>query len=163
MSSSTIIGNTFENNNRPWNSSADSNNVTHAIGAPKHADLPWPTPVIAFVLARRPNLAYPVSGNEIRDNKLRAACASGCTGIGYFASRGTGYGAGNSWSAQTTNYYSGNDPFGSNVGSRRCGGNWYAGNSTCTASSSPKPCNADDHQHNPPAGDPYRNDGCSFY
>lgn len=72
--------------------------------------------------------------------------------------RGTGYGPGQSWSAQTTNYFTGNTTFGSNVGSVRCGGDWFAGNSTCDAGS-PPPCNDDDYQH---AG-AFHNDSCPFY
>ena len=78
--------------------------------------------------------------------------------VGLFASRGTGY-AGSDWSAGTTNYMTGNRTFGSNVGSVRCGGNWYAGNSDCPAGAT-APCNDDDYQH--AAGD-FRNDDCSFF
>ena len=49
------------------------------------------------------------------------------------------------------------DPYGSNVGSRRCGGNWYAANSSCEESASDADCNTDDWQHD---GDWARNDGC---
>lgn len=70
-----------------------------------------------------------------------------CVGTGYFATRDTGFDAAGGWSAATTNYYTNNKPYGSNVGSRRGGGNWYAANTTCTAQSSPAPCNIDDYQH----------------
>lgn len=66
------------------------------------------------------------------------------------------------WSSSTTNYFRDNNPFGSNVGSRRGGGNWYAADTVCTAASSPPPCNVDDHQH-PTSVNWARNDGFYFY
>ena len=160
MYETTIRGNTFENSNRPQNRPADSNQVMHAVGAARFSDLPQGAEqVIAFVLAKRPTSAAP-SGmhNSLSDNNFRASCASGCIGLGYFTSRGTGYDNGN-WSAASTNYFTGNNPFGSNVGSRRCGGNWFAASSTCDAGS-PAPCNQDDYQH---TADWERSDGCYQY
>lgn len=169
VSSSLIEGNVVENNSRSTNRvglGGDPNQVFRSATAPAFSDLPsGQKQVISFVLARRQNGYKFVNGNVIRDNSLRAYCvpSSVCVGLGYFASRSTGYGPGGSWSAGTTNYYTLNDPFGSQIGSVRCGGNWYAANSTCTSASSPPDCNADDYQHNPPAGTTFRNDGCNFY
>jgi len=158
-----IIGNTFENKGRNWNNGFDPNAVTRAVGAAAFSDLPFGSKTaIAFVLAKRPNSSDTTTSNTIENNKMRAYCSGGgCGGLGYFTSRGTGH-KGTAWSASTTNYFRGNDPFGSQVGSVRCGGNWYAGNSTCGQGAKP-PCNSDDYQHNPPKGDNFRNDKCNFY
>lgn len=72
--------------------------------------------------------------------------------------RGTGLDHG-TWSAATTNYFTGNDPYGSQVGSVRCGGNWFAANSTCNQGSA-APCNVDDYQH---TADWLRSDACRDY
>jgi hypothetical protein len=113
VSKFTIKNNTFDNSNRPWNAGSDPNHFTHAKGAATFSDLPAGSKtVIAFILARRPSLAHLVNGNTIEDNKITAYCApaSQCTGLGYFASRGTGYGPNSSWSASTTNYLQGQQP-----------------------------------------------------
>lgn len=159
MSECTIRGNTFENSGRPQNRVADSNQVMHAVGAAAFSDLPQGgQQVIAFVLARRPQSGG-ATHNTVADNSFHASCGGGgCTGLGWFTSRGTGY-DGATWSASTTNYFTGNNPFGSDVGSKRCGGNWYAANSTCGAGAA-SPCNQDDFQH---TADWERSDGCYQY
>lgn len=52
---------------------------------------------------------------------------------------------------------------GSNYGSKRCGGNWYAADVTCEVSNLAPDCNLDDPQHNGAGHDWARNDACSFY
>ena len=54
------------------------------------------TGVIAFILATDPTNGRS-TGNTIDDNALRASCTGGCLGIGYFATRGTGYDAAGDW------------------------------------------------------------------
>ena len=76
-----------------------------------------------------------------------AYCESPWVGLGYFVSRATGYNAAGEWSAETTNYFTGNSPFGSNIGSKRCGGNWYAASSECIEGALEPECNIDDPQH----------------
>jgi len=133
-----------------------------AFGQPMFSDLPAGGDSVVGVIFSEPRDGGEWSSerNVVEDNAVQAACGpdEGCVGVGLFASRGTGY-AGVDWSAATTNYFTGNRTFGSNVGSVRCGGNWFAGNSDCPAGA-PSPCNDDDYQHG--AGD-FRNDGCSFY
>jgi hypothetical protein len=156
---STIRGNMIGNTN-PHNAGFDPNQVMHARGAANFSDLPaGGNTIVAFVLGQRPDGSGLAVGNVIENNTLRATCAAPCVGMGYFASRDTGYAAGGAWGASTTNYYRGNTPVGSNIGSMRCGGNWYAAGSSCLAGS-PAPCNVDDSQH--PTTN-YRNDTCSHY
>ena len=114
--------------------------------------------MLGFLLVRDPGSPYDAIGNSIEGNQMRAYCSGDCVGVGYFVSRGTGL-VGGDWSAATTNYFTGNDPFGSNVGSRRCGGNWYAANSICDAGAG-APCNTDDYQH---TATELRNDPCRDY
>lgn len=143
----------------------DPNRVFSRRGAALYSDLPsGGRQVVAFVLARRPSTKRMTTGNKIRDNTFIGSCSpsSVCTGLGYFASRGTGYSQSGAWSASTTNYFTGNNPYGSQIGSKRCGGNWYAANSTCGASGGGS-CNRDDYQHDPPKGDWARNDKCNRY
>lgn len=147
---SKITSNTFENNHRPRNAGGtDPNRVFSASGAGLFSDLPAGSKtVVSFVLAHRSNEpGDSASHNTINRNAFRANCsaAEGCTGLGYFTSRGSGLINGN-WSAQTTNYFTNNNPNGSNVGSKRCGANWFAGNSVCNAGSGGQ-CNTDDYQH----------------
>jgi parallel beta-helix repeat protein len=167
VSDSTVTGNTFANDDRPLNrlggDFAGRPPVFQASGAAAFADLPHGgDQAIGFVLAKWPDgTGYGTMSNTIENNVMRANCSGNCVGLGYFASRGTGY-DGTDWNAGTTSYFRGNDPTGSQHGSKRCGGNWYAADTTCDEGS-PAPCNVDDFQHNPPGGDFARNDGCSFY
>lgn len=162
VSDSTITANIFENNHRPSNGVTDPNKVYSATGAASLSDLPaGGKTIIAFVLAHSPfQPGQKAVHNTINRNTFLANCSApeGCVGLGYFSSRGTGLAAGQ-WSAATTNYYTSNTPFGSNVGSVRCGANWYAGNSTCVSGSGP-PCNVDDFQHSATA---FHNDNCRNY
>jgi hypothetical protein len=116
--------------------------------------------VVAFLLAARLP-ARPSMNNVIDANTIIANCAGLCVGTGYFATRDTGYDTTGAWSAATTNYYIRDNPFGSNVGSTRGGGNWYAANDTCPANpATTTQCNQDDYQH-PTNVDWARND--AFY
>lgn len=159
---STIQQNTFTNDNRPNNRmSTDPNGVFSATGAAPLSDLPnGPFQTIAFVLAWDRNTAWTTAHNVIDANIMRSSCTSGCVGLGYFASRGTGYDQNGNWSAATTNYYTNNNPSGSSYGSKRCGGNWYAANTSSCGTQAP--CNYDDSQH-PTSTNWARNDGCYFY
>lgn len=89
--------------------------------------------------------------DTIDGNQFVASCASPCVGTGYLATRDTGFGGDEGFGATTTNYYTRNDPFGSNVGSARGGANWYAAaQGSCPAANwSPDStlCNRDDPQH----------------
>lgn len=158
----TIQDNVVENNNRTQNRlsvGGDPNGVFSGSGMYGDAPAGGET-IVAFWLGQRPASAGAVVGSTIAGNQLRAACSADCTGVGYFVSRGTGYDSAGGWSASTTNYFTENDPVGSNVGSTRCGGNWYAANSTCTEATTDADCNLDDYQH---TYDWSRNDGCYGY
>jgi len=159
VSTSTITNNVIENSGRTYNSGFDSNQVMHASGAAAFTDV-GATTTIAFVLAHRPGASDLSNGNTIANNTFRSYQdpATGYSGMGFFTSRGTGYDAANGWSASTTNYFTGNVTFGSNTGSKRCGGDWFAGNSTC-AQGSAAPCNDDDYQHT----GTFHDDSCPFY
>ncbi|HET8660587.1 MAG TPA: hypothetical protein VFM55_16480 [Micromonosporaceae bacterium] len=142
--------------------SGDPNRFFNADGAPRYSDLPGGGyGLVAFVLASW-RTGTPSMHNTIESNTFIGGCASPCVGTGYFATRNTGFNAARGWSASTTNYYRGNNPFGSNVGSRRGGGNWYAADTSCPSSASPYPCNRDDYQH-PTSVNWARNDGFFFY
>ncbi|HET8640342.1 MAG TPA: hypothetical protein VFM37_00290 [Pseudonocardiaceae bacterium] len=159
---STIVRNTVHNSNTRTIQSrgGDPNRFFNANGAAKYTDLPGGgNGLVSFLLASW-RTGTPSQHNTIDGNRFIGSCTSPCVGTGYFATRRTGYNASGGWSAATTNYYTNNNPFGSNVGSRRGGGNWYAANSTCTAQSLPAPCNTDDYQH-PTSVNWARNDG--FY
>lgn len=154
----TVRGNVVDNNDRPNNAGWDPNGVYAASGASAFSDLPFgASTIVAFALTQRPSSPGQTVGNVLSDNTFRAACSSGCGGVGYFLSRGTGTDASGGWSADTTNYITGTDPYGSSWGSVRCGGNWYAASSTCPGDAA---CNGDDDQH---TYDWARNDDCRDY
>lgn len=157
-----IEGNTVENNDRPQNRMvSDPNGVFSSYGSAGGTDdLPHGSSnVLAFWLGRREG-GSAVTGNVITGNAFRSACTSGCVGVGYFLSRSTGLDVYGNWSAYTTNYLTANDPMGSNVGSVRCGANWYAADSTCDGHTMDADCNTDDDQH---TYDWSRNDDCRDY
>ncbi|HZM80719.1 MAG TPA: hypothetical protein VFC19_33770 [Candidatus Limnocylindrales bacterium] len=159
-----FLRNTFRNTNPRTVARlhGDPNRFFNANGAALYSDLPGGgNGLVAFVLASW-RTGTPSMHNTIEGNSFIGNCAAPCVGTGYFTSRGTGFDAAHNWSAATTNYFRGNNPFGSNVGSRRGGGNWYAADSTCTSASSPFPCNVDDYQH-PTSVNWARNDGFYFY
>jgi parallel beta-helix repeat protein len=164
----TVIENNNVTNHRATNRvelAGDPNNVFSLAADKSFSDLPHQgKQVIAFVLARRRSGSQTTVANTIKGNTFISSCSpvSTCAGMGYFSSRDTGYDAAGSWSASTTNYYTKNNPFGSQVGSKRCGGNWYAANDTC-GDPATGDCNTDDYQHNPPTGDWARNDLCNNY
>ncbi len=160
----TIRGNTIASNER-------SNNRVDAFGdhqntyrrnsrAAAYSDLgAGGASVIAFSLLQRPTAPGTTVGNVIEDNLPRAACSTGCTGIGYFSSRGTGRDAAGGWSTTTANDYARNNPAGSDIGSTRCGANMYAWDDTCDGTFPLGDCNGDDHQHT----GFLRQDGCDNY
>src|SRR3989344_2553777 len=135
-------------------------NVFFSMSGP-FSDLPkGGDTMMAFWLGSSKSKPGSSVGNTVKNNGFRAACTGTCAGVGYYVGRGSGTTAGNYWSAQTTNYFTGNDSYGSNIGSKRCGANWYAANSTCTATPTDPACNNDDFQH---TGDWARNDTCRYW
>lgn len=159
----TITGNVATNEGRPQNRlQSDPNGVFTPPGGPTSGDLPAGTSTtVAFWLGRRPGDARVVNSNTIAGNEFRASCDGDCSGVGYFISRRTGVDPAGNWSAETTSYFTSNNPFGSNVGSRRCGANWYAANSACVPPDLEPECNEDDPQHQGgPGFDWSRNDNC---
>src|SRR3989338_9024017 len=135
-------------------------NVFFSMSGP-FSDLPkGGDTMMAFWLGSSKSKPGSSVGNTVKNNGFRAACTGTCAGVGYYVGRGSGTTAGNYWSAQTTNYFTGNDSYVSNIGSKRCGANWYAANSTCTATPTDPACNNDDFQH---TGDWARNDTCRYW
>lgn len=117
VASSTIEGNTVTNTGRPSNRlglSGDPNKVFRPSGGPAYADLPGGgNAAVAFTLSQRPNTGFKTTGNTLVGNTFIANCASPCLGVGFFASRSTGFGAGGAWSAGSTNYFTKNSVNGS--------------------------------------------------
>ena len=116
----------------------------------RYSDLPFGgNSIIAFGLIEsrcngKDDSGHVVLINQVKQNTIRNNIfIASPNGIGYFASRNTGFEADSLWSASSTNYFTLNNPNGSNVGSVRCGGNWYAANGI--------DANADDNQHQPPS------------
>jgi hypothetical protein len=160
----TIRANSVRNSNTRTTAGTggDSNRFFNADDAPRYSDLTGgANGLVAFLLASW-RTGTPSMHNTVDGNRFVGSCASPCVGTGYFATRDTGFDSAGGWSAATTNYYRNNNPFGSNVGSRRGGANWYAADTVCTAQSSPQPCNQDDYQH-PTSANWARNDGFSHY
>ena len=156
------VHNTLSSNAVGLSHWGDSNHIFSDTNAAPFSDLPNAgNTVVAFSITTRPS-SISTTNNVISGNSFQADCgASGCAGVGYFAGRGTGWlGSSGPWKP---NLYTSNNPFGSNIGSKRCGGNWYAGNTpSCPATNPPAPCNADDYQHPDTAN--WRNDaGCGQY
>lgn len=175
-----IDSNDIRNEGRAWNKIAveqwwgnDINKFftesTDTTRSKQYSDLTFGgNSLIAFCLAESrcdrldpdPTKSYII--NQTNHNTIRGNIfIASPNGIGYFATRNTGFEADHSWSAASTNYYTLNDPNGSTVGSVRCGGNWYAANGI--------DANKDDYQHQPPSsswsGNDFRNwyDGtCAF-
>jgi hypothetical protein len=138
----------------------DPNHFYSAWNAPTFSDLPFGgNSVIAFCFAETDVLKKPFQNqpliqtqqNIIRNNIFIASPG----GVGYFSSRNTGFDANFNWSAQTTNFFTLNNPTGSNHGSVRCGGNWYAANNIDH--------NMDDAQHVPPQSNWTGSDNKNFY
>jgi hypothetical protein len=159
-----LVGNDISNNDRPQNAvgeSTDPNDIYDGSGA-NYSDLPsGSAQTIAFVLAQRPSSGGATVNNLIEDNTLRSSCSGSCAGLGWFVSRGAGTDAAGGWSASTTNYFLRNTPYGSEVGSQRCGASWYAANDECGTTWPSADCNQDDYQHD---DDWLRNDaGCRDY
>jgi hypothetical protein len=164
---STIDGNNVRNENRNYNSvgtgyfGVDKNGFFSTKNGVKFSDLPFgSSSVIAFCLAETDSATFAmyhteqmvqVKQNVIRNNIFIASPS----GIGYFSSRNTGFENNQYWSAATTNYFTLNNPTGSNHGSVRCGGNWYAANNVDH--------NTDDSQHIPPGSNWTGSDNKNFY
>ncbi len=164
VSHSTISGNTVDNAGRShtvMGQGGHPSEVFSRSGASTYSDLPnGSNTAVAVLMTQRRSSGGSVVGNSFSDNTFRSSCSSPCVGVGWFASRGTGTDASGGWSAHTTNYFVRNTPFGSNVGSQRCGANWYAANDSCGTTWPSGDCNQDDYQH---SGDWMRNDDCRDY
>ena len=161
---STVRGNVISSNDRPNNRVGELDGPREVYRRssrdPHFDDLsPGSATSFAFQLLQRPSAPGATVLNVIEDNELRAACSSGCVGVGYFASRGTGMDASEAASEATMNRFSRNNPFGSDIGSVRCGLNAYAWSDTCDGTFPHGDCNGDDHQHTAFL----RNDGCETY
>jgi hypothetical protein len=162
ISNSTIEGNDIRNEGRPSNAvgmggvwGGDKNHVMSEDSAGVMSDLPFgDSSIIAFCLGElRPRAPFSnQTGNNVIRNNIFIASPNG---IGYFSTRNTGFAADLSWSSQTTNYFTLNNPFGSNIGSVRAGGNWYAANGVDP--------NTDDYQHQPPGSSWSGSDNKNFY
>ncbi len=165
---STIEGNIVTNAGRASNRlglAGDPNKILKPSVGAAFSDLPsGGNQAVAFLFAYRPGASFAATGNTITGNVFIGNCPSPCVGMGFFASRGTGFDSAGGWSASTTNYFTKNNVAGSQIGSKRCGANWYAANATCNGGGADAvSCNNDDHQHNPPTGDWARNDHCGKY
>jgi hypothetical protein len=160
---SLIEGNTFRNTGFTTIKS-DPNHVMSADGSGVPSDMPsGANQAVAFALTHREGKPETSTHNTIKNNKFIANCQAPCVGLGYFIGRGTGFAANKTWSADTTNYFTGNSAFGSNIGSKRCGGGWFAANSDCKEGMLEPECNADDPQHEGPGHDWTRSDNCPHY
>jgi hypothetical protein len=127
---------------------------------PAFDDLPnGGSTIVAFELLQRPESPGTTVANVIDANELRAACTSGCVGVGYFQSRGTGLDSAGNFSDTMVNTFTRNNPYGSNIGSVRCGVNAFAIGDTCDGTFPSGNCNGDDHQHT----GFLRLDGCEDY
>ena len=165
ISNSIIENNQIRNEARPSNAvsvgfwGGDKNHVMGESLSDTMTDLPFRgNSIIAFCLGElRPGSKVSnqplnqTANNTIRNNVFIASP----NGIGYFSTRNTGFAVDLSWSAQTTNYFTLNNPNGSNVGSVRAGGNWYAANGV--------DANTDDYQHQPPGSSWSGSDNKNFY
>ena len=170
---SSVSYNSMENS-RPSNRirwSKDPHQVYSQVAAPLFSDLPEANDTILnFALLHRPNaMALPSIRNDISNNSFSCRCdENNCTGVAYFAGRGTGLDSlrtpGHEWGERLPKQpseFNGNivDPS-SDVGSVRCGENWYAASQPICPEESDYPCNLDDYLH--PAQN-FRNDNCRDY
>ncbi|CAE8609679.1 unnamed protein product [Polarella glacialis] len=122
------------------------------------------------ILHRPLSSARPSVRHEISANTFNASCGAGCVGVGYFVGRGTGLlqQEGDRDSSQLLggenkhpSIFTDNRVSGSDVGSKRCGENWYAGIMPVCQEPAAWPCNEDDFQH---SASNFRNDlGCREY
>jgi hypothetical protein len=105
-----------------------------------------------------------VTNNTFENNTMIGRCdtISSCVGIGLYVGPGTGVDGNGKWSASTSNYFTKNSVVGSNIGSLRCGADWYAADSICTEISKGSSCNDDDSEHVPGVNANWsRNDVCA--
>ena len=188
LSDSELRGNTFLNDNRAANNSgATSNGGTEEWFGPSKTDLPVPdgtSIAVAFVLGREHRASngdvhYAINNSFV--GNYMSSTNAGTTGIGWFAGRDTGFGAGGAWDANTTaNVFNDNSHCAPNTGpcsgspySVRCGDNRYAtGVVTCAGAGNTNlfdgvgtgnTCNRDDSTHEGMGHDPRRNDDCAHY
>mmetsp|Transcript_15538 Transcript_15538/g.28864 ORF Transcript_15538/g.28864 Transcript_15538/m.28864 type:complete len:567 (-) Transcript_15538:7-1707(-) len=152
----------------------DPNNIFRDTDTAALADLPaGENTVLNFVIARRPFKDSMLSiGHQVVDNQFQCTCSRqepACVGLGYFVGRGTGHVdnaalfQASMWPTrqdQKPSIFQGNDPLDSDLGSKRCGSNWYAHNSPDCLQDAIPPCNRDDHLH---GRKPFRNDDCSAF
>lgn len=167
-----VEANDIRNENRNWNAVDSGDWWSHDVNrffsenanSNLFSDLPFGgNSIIAFGLVETRCNRYKPDGtiayliNQVKQNTIKKNIfIASPNGIGYFAGRNTGFDPDRSWSEFTTNYYTYNDPNGSNVGSVRCGGNWYAANGGAEA-------NKDDYQHQPPSSSWSGNDFKNWY
>lgn len=169
----SVSYNTMENsrssNRIHW--SGDPHQVYSQVAAPLFSDLPQANDTILnFGLLHRPNsLALPSIKNDISNNSFLCRCdEENCTGVAYFAGRGTGLESlrtpGYQWGErlpQQPSEFNGNMVSqDSDVGSVRCGENLYAAAQPVCPEESDWPCNLDDYLH--PTQN-FRNDDCKDY
>lgn len=151
----------------------DPNHVFRDIETAAFSDLPGGADtVLNFVIAQRPwTAARPSVSNEVIGNVFSSSCnatAGSCLGVGYYSGRGTGlHGPSECYELHgldrcewRPSRYIANNVTGSDVGSRRCGRNWYSSDVLCPVGAA-APCNEDDSEHRV---ETYRNDlNCSRY
>jgi hypothetical protein len=160
----------------PWR---DIHHVFYDVDSPEFSDLPaGQNTILNFVIVSRPSTGWlPSIGHRIIGNKFESKCPtdvrpiqlqeSACTGLGYFAGRGTGLDARKEWAPHlfynesVPSSYSSNDPLESDYGSKRCGKNKYATDTAMCLPGADPPCNRDDNSH---GHTNWRNDvGCEDY
>lgn len=160
-------------NSRPSNRirwSGDPHQVYGQVAAPLFSDLPEDNDTILnFALLHRPNaMALPSIQNDVSNNSFFSRCdENNCTGLAYFAGRGTGLESqrtpGHHWGERLPKQpseFNGNVVSDSDVGSVRCGENWYAAAQPVCPEESDWPCNLDDYLH---PDQNFRNDDCRDY
>lgn len=147
-------------NTRPSNQIrhlGDAHGVYSPLASSLFSDFPdGNNTVLNFGVLHRPNkMALPTIQNQIINNSFSSRCDDNCTGIAYFAGRGTGNAPG-SWEPSD---FRGNTVTQSDIGSVRCGENAYASEALCSAESL-WPCNEDDYLH---PVENFRNDDCKDF
>lgn len=153
----SISYNSMENS-RPSNRirwSGDPHQVYSQVAAPLFSDLPEDNDTILnFAVLHRPNaMALPSIQNDVSNNSFSSRCdENNCSGVAYFVGRGTGL--------PQPSEFNGNVVSDSDVGSVRCGENWYAATQPVCPEESDWPCNLDDYLH---PDQNFRNDNCRDY
>eukprot|EP00930_Biecheleria_cincta_P037634 TRINITY_DN25847_c0_g2_i1.p1 TRINITY_DN25847_c0_g2~~TRINITY_DN25847_c0_g2_i1.p1 ORF type:complete len:1061 (-),score=98.66 TRINITY_DN25847_c0_g2_i1:224-3376(-) len=105
--------------------------------------------IASIILERSPTIRPHEAEPPITDDSIGS-----CLGLGYFASRGTGLDQaqmpGHSWGERSVRHpsrYLQNRRASSDVGSVRCGLNWYAADTPICRREALEPCNEDDFEH----------------